>query len=304
MNGMTEEELAGLSDEERAALADDDNEESSLQSIAGQDGGDDKDDSIDDDTADEAKAPAQEAKKADDEQASMPADDAEDDAPVALPQLDAGDPEAAQAEIEKLKALRKDIRAKYTSGELDDEQFDSQLDDIQSKLGEQQRVIDTAAMNTSIAEANKKAEVEHWIKRVEKFMKTTAETEGIDYKGDDALNAALDVTVRKLATEKDKDGNLVNADKQQGWFLTEAHRLIKQKFGMVAVPKGAKAPQAKAPDLSKMPPSIARAPKAGTTQAGSGDDGEFANLDNLSGMDLERAVARMTPDQQARWEMA
>jgi hypothetical protein len=73
---------------------------------------------------------------------------------------------------------------------------------------------------------------------------------------------------------------------------------------MISVPKGTAQtkPAGKAPDLSKIPPNISRAPAAAASKTGADDGGgEFAHLESLSGMALEKAVARLSPDQQARW---
>ena len=51
-------------------------------------------------------------------------------------------------------------------------------------------------------------------------------------------------------------------------------------------------------DRSKLPPSLKDIPAAAAPPGGGG---EFTGLDKLSGMDLEAAVARLSPEQQKRW---
>lgn len=56
----------------------------------------------------------------------------------------------------------------------------------------------------------------------------------------------------------------------------------------------------KAPNLKDIPPTLSGKPSA----AGNDDKGEFSHLDDMTGLDLEAAVARMTPEQQRKWAMA
>jgi hypothetical protein len=52
-----------------------------------------------------------------------------------------------------------------------------------------------------------------------------------------------------------------------------------------------------AADRSALPPTLAGVPAAADASVGS----EFAHLDGLEGTALEKALARMTPDQQERY---
>ncbi|MFX7571040.1 hypothetical protein ABTJ55_19875, partial [Acinetobacter baumannii] len=86
-----------------------------------------------------------------------------------------------------------------------------------------------------------------------------------------------------------------NSGKSAEWFLEEAHQYVKTKFGLnkPAVTKEEQEPvkepvketkpaQTRMPDLKKVPPSLAKVPVAAT---GTADDGEFAHLENLSGVE-------------------
>jgi hypothetical protein len=57
------------------------------------------------------------------------------------------------------------------------------------------------------------------------------------------------------------------------------------------------------PDLKVVPPTLANLPNAGGDDASVGE-GKFAHIDSLSGMDLERAIARMSPDEQREYAQA
>lgn len=312
----SDKDTPGLSATERAALEAGDENEDALRAVVGDDDGDDADgddgddatadaggDEADaDDAGDTGKAKA-EPKKAEEAPKTTVEDDDDDEPQVnAMPLLDVQVPADLDDQITAARTERRDLMRKFSEGELTDEEYQAQLDAAEQKLDSLKDTKRAAEFNQRVAQANEKAVMESWKASVNGFFKATKETEGIDYANNRVLNSALDTVVKDLATAKDDAGNLVHGDKPQRWFLKEAHRLVKENFGIVAVPKGAKPgakqPAAgKAPDLSKVPPAISRAPAAGASD----DGGEFASLDGLTGMALERAVARMSPEQQARW---
>jgi len=309
---MDPKDTPGLSDTERAALEADDEDQDALRAVVGDDAdaGDDTDDDGQDDAADDAgddKAKA-EPKRAEEAPKTTTEDDDDDDQPVtAMPLLDVQVPADLDDQITAARTERRDLMRKFSEGELTDEEYQTQLDAAEQKLDSLKDTKRAAEFNQRVAQANEKAVMESWKASVNGFFKSVKDTDGIDYANNRVLNSALDTVVKDLATMKDDAGNLVHGDKPQRWFLKEAHRQVKDNFAIVTVPKGSakpadkpaasKAAAGKAPDLSKVPPSISRAPAA----SASDDGGEFAHLEGLSGMAIERAVARMTPEQQARW---
>lgn len=130
---------------------------------------------------------------------------------------------------------------------------------------------------------------------------------GLDYKGD--LKAAFDRAVVMFSNELaeqgifDTPGNLTNSKQA----LKEAHELMLRRNGKAApapapTPAPAPAPAAAKrlpPDRSKLPPTLAGVPAASDATIAS----EFAHLDALDGdpAALERALARLTPEQQERY---
>ena len=94
--------------------------------------------------------------------------------------------------------------------------------------------------------------------------------------------------------------------------LAEAQALMLRRFGKSAAAAPAAAAPGAAPaaaptappvrkpaaaDRSALPPTLAGVPAAADASVGS----EFAHLDGLEGTALEKALARMTPDQQERY---
>jgi membrane protein involved in colicin uptake len=118
-----------------------------------------------------------------------------------------------------------------------------------------------------------------------------------------------------------------NTKKPGEWFLKEAHKRVKAIHGIAdkktAGEDPAKAAAAKAEadkkakeesdrkvkeaaiaarkNGGKMPTTLGGVPSAGENDLGKDNEGEFAHLNGLNGMDLEVAVAGMTPEQQDRW---
>lgn len=335
-------ETAGLSATERAALEDDADETGALDEIAGE-GADDADDADDADAGDDAGEGADEGDE-DEGKAKEPAKDpakagkpdaaadaaaaaaaaataaAEADKPVdviddddedvaTLPVLKVEVPKDAADQIKALKTEKRELFKQYNAGTITDEVYQEKLDEADGKLETLTEAVSAARLNAQIAEANQQQMATTWQRKVGSFMDEVKKTEGLDYRSNTALGAALDAVVKDLGNQKDKDGELVNGDKPMGWFLREAHRQVKASFGLVTVPKTAKPDdagkpaaageqrKAKAPDLTKVPPNIRTAPSAAAAE----DGGEFSHLATLSGMALEKAVARMTPEQQNRW---
>lgn len=111
---------------------------------------------------------------------------------------------------------------------------------------------------------------------------------------------AQDAAARGLS---DTPGNL--AASKAG--LRDAMLLLQGRHGKTITLPGAKqAPAAqkqekarpKVDDRSKIPPSLANVPAAAEAKI---DADEFSHLEGMDIADQERAVARMTPEQQERW---
>lgn len=316
---MSEAELASLSDEEREALAGDDSEREALTEIVG-DGDDDGDDSAATTTAtDDAPATV--------EAAAEPAD--ED--PPFVPRFVGPDAADVDAKLTAIEADRAAIYATFDEGDLTAAELrtklaeiDTQARDLQAQKIKAEIAADQAAQTSA----------QRWEWEVSRFMRSQAK-EGVEYrldvaekaveaarKGGDAakieeaessytrtqaLSAALDAQVKRLA------GDEANEDKPSEWFLEEAHRRVARAFnlGKPATPAAGGKPAdpvkaaiaSRKPDLKAVPSTIAHLPNAGGADDTVGE-GKFADLDNLSGLDLERAIARMSPDEQQEYARA
>lgn len=266
---MTDEDLAGLSDEERAALEDDDDESEILSKIAGDDDDEDKDheevaDDDADDDADEAAAQV---------------------APVEefRPEMRYDAPEGLADKLAAIDASTAELVAKFQDGEIDMAGFMAE----KSKLDAEKIQLTVSAEQAKFAERqNTDSRAQRWAWEQERFFANKANAE--TYK-DGIVLAALDAQVKQLA------GDPANSKRPAGWFLEEADRLVRERFGGAQKSPAAKSRQ---PDLSAVPKTLAQLPAADIAETG---DGEFAYLDKLDGMALEKALSKMTPEQEARY---
>ncbi len=121
------------------------------------------------------------------------------------------------------------------------------------------------------------------------------------YLGDPMISSAFNTAVKSLAADDS------NNDKPMAWFLEEADRMTRERFnvpeskedgdGKGGEKRNGKRGGKKA-DRSKIPPNLGDLPAADVAETG-GD--EFSRLDGLEGMELEQALAKMSPSEQERY---
>jgi len=138
---------------------------------------------------------------------------------------------------------------------------------------------------------NAEARTQRWEYEQERFFGQAANEM---YK-DPVMFAALNAQVKALGQDA------ANVKQKPHWFLEEADRLVRDRFAIGAkTPTGEKPGGKKptAPDLSKLPKTLANIPAAELPDTG---NAEFAHLDKLDGMDLEMALAKLSPEQEERY---
>lgn len=305
------DDLFGLSEQERAALADTtDDDEAALRSIAGKElpaGATE----VEKPAAADAAAAEGEVEEVVDPETPKPTPapspapaPAETPAPSPAPVAEVQDPvaysvtapEDADDKIKGFRAEKADAFKKLMDGELSPEEYSAIEDRVLGQISDIERQLTVA---TTAAELTMQNAQRSWLQRVNILMDTAKRDDGVDYRASKEMHEQLDRAVKFLANDP------ANGDKSEQWFLDEAHAMVKARHGIAkpaAAPGPAAAPVAatrsgKAPDLANVPPNIARQPAA----ADSDDGGEFSHLRDLQGMALERAIAKMTPEQQDRW---
>lgn len=309
--------LANLTPEERAALEDDgldDKERNALKAIAGEDEDDGEDEGADDDEdgddeGDDDDAAAAHAKKADtakansgepgDEEAAGSADDEDDDGPVVQYRVEL--PEDFNDQVSALDQREADLAAKFKAGDIEADAFIAENKSLAAERNKLERLQTKAEM---AAEMTEQAAAQNWKRTVDKFIRQVAKDDGVDYREDKEKAVDFDNLVKTLAN------NPANSEKPMRWFLEQAHKAIKAMHSI----EGKKAPADKGADdgkpkkpaprkapVDKLPATLANVPGGD----GPGDVGdEFADIDQLDGVEYEMALAKMTPAQRERYMAA
>jgi hypothetical protein len=223
---------------------------------------------------------------------------ADDPAPAADPEFVAPPLDLSGLTVElneKLAALAAEKRAalkQMMDGTIDPDAY-ADLDEKNTLAREELR--------------DQQAATAKWFTAVHDFQVKAAKETGVNYFTDAEKFQALDQWVKVLAAKG------APAGASETWFLEQAHKKVMVEFDIAPpTPKTAEtgtknvadgkkvAPKTvRTPNLSNIPPTLGGLPAA--APATGGDGGEFAHLDKLSGIEYERAIARMTPDQRDRW---
>lgn len=321
MSMFSEEDLAGLSEAEREALRDLAEDDQDLQPPAGESGeagaataAADHDD--DDESAAAAAAaankPAEGAATGADDAAAGAApdaseegaadDDADAPAPAAMQPVSPAD---ADEQRTALRAEKATALQQLLDGEIDQEAYQEVESRVQDKLDDLARAAAVDMARTQMQQDSMMQEYGQHLGAARKELKAA----GIDLDGE--AGAQFDRAIRLFAQDAidrgltDAVGNMAASRDA----LAEAQALMLRRFGKASAPAAAPgaapaaapaAPPVRKPaaaDRSALPPTLAGVPAAADASVGS----EFAHLDGLEGTALEKALARMTPDQQERY---
>lgn len=322
MSMFSEEDLAGLSEAEREALRDLAEDDQDLQAPAGESGEagaasaaadhDDDDESAAAEAAAANKPAEGAATGADDTAAGVaPAaseagaadDDADAPAPAAMQPVSPAD---ADEQRKTLRAEKATALQQLLDGEIDQEAYQEVESRVQDKLDDLARAAAVDMARTQMQQDAMFTEYHQHLGAAQKELKAA----GIDLDGE--AGAQFDRAIRLFAQDAidrgltDTAGNMAASRDA----LAEAQALMLRRFGKASAP--AAAPAAAAPgaapaapatrkpaavDRSTLPPTLAGVPAAADASVGS----EFAHLDGLEGTALEKALARMTADQQERY---
>lgn len=270
----TAEELATLSDEERAALVDDEPNVEALKAIVGEE----------EEVTEEVIA-ADEAKVA-------KVDPAEEEAEF-VTQYVVQAVEGYDDKMEAFKNQKVELRKQLNEGDLSLDDYDAKKDEIvaqEQELREQKLKADIAT------EQNEQNATARWSWEQERFF---ADKNNAIYK-DKLVMAAFDTAVRDLGNDE------ANANRNGAWFLNKANEMVRERFNMgkaaeVVTPKEETPPKdtSRKPDLSVVPKTLSHLPAADVAKTG--EVGEFDHIDRLTGLELERAVSRLSEAERERY---
>jgi hypothetical protein len=127
------------------------------------------------------------------------------------------------------------------------------------------------------ADLSEEQTVQNWREDVQHFFDHIRKRENIDYTKP-LLNAAFDTALKTLARDE------ANAQRSAQWLLREAHNKVTAECGLAP---------GEADDAGDLP-------NAGHDDAAGGNS-EFSALDELEGLELEDALARMPAAKQDRY---
>lgn len=233
--------------------------------------------------------------------ATAPVEEADEPttAPAAfVPQYSAEVPADAAQQIAALKAEERAAFAKLMDGESDmdtdiyaaiRERTDAAIDALKVK------VLTASIFQQANEQAQEQRDREEWeatkVQVFEKFKE-----DGLDYSDPKrpGLMAAYNHHLKALGSDP------ANERKTGEWFLKEADRLTREDLGIkpTAAAPAAPAKPARGVDRSAIPPTLSRVPPSADS-AISGD--EFSHLGSLDGAALEKAIAKMSPEELDRY---
>ncbi|MBH2008291.1 MAG: hypothetical protein I8H71_01190 [Xanthomonadaceae bacterium] len=231
-----------------------------------------------------------------------------DDEPVKDMQPQRATPDDAAEQRKALRAEKNGAMQKLLGGEITQEEYQAVEDGVQDKLD---TLVRAEASDMAREQVRMDSMRTDYNKDLRSSLKDLAAA-GLDMKANDgAISAEFDRAVRMFAGEagarglEDRPGDLAASRDA----LAEARAYVLRRHGKTAAPAPAPAPAAPAaapvaparsvapPDRSKFPPTLANVPVASDPTVSN----EFAHLEGMEGATLERALARLTPDQQERY---
>ena len=318
----TDLEGLGLSESERNAIMEDSDDtdaevelESAGEDLEPEESGDDPEDGSEGDDSVEADAPegaaAEKETAAPAEDPSLGADGDLTKADLARmraqyergPNIPGYVPEVPADIDQQLGALkdeRKALVAKFSEGEIDLEEYEAARDELQ---GREQDIRDIKTAATVAQKQQEYAVQRHqeflrelWAKEQSVFL---SQPQNKMY-GQDAPKVLLNAAIQKLAANPD------NNHKSPMFFLTEADRMtrawLSQGHAAVSDSRQTSDRSRRQSRHADLPPDIGGAPSAELPETG--DGGEFAYLDRLSGARLEAELGRLSDEQQRRYRMS
>lgn len=309
MTMFSEEDLAGLSEEERNSLLalEKDDEDLAGEGPDGQvaEGGaaaadadlGGQDDAVG--ATDGGKVEGAE-QVADAEEPAVAAPSTEEEQDVAPAALMPVSPSDADEQRKALRSEKSQALQQLLDGEIDQEAYQEVEARVQDKLDDLARAAAVDMARTQLQQDTMIQEYGQHLGAAQKELKAA----GIDLGGE--AGAQFDRAIRLFAQEaaerglSDAVGNMAASRDA----LAEAKALVLRRFGKAPTPAAATPEKPAAParkpapaDRSALPPTLASVPAAADAAVG----GEFAHLDGLEGSALEKALARLTPEQADRY---
>ena len=287
MSIYTPEELEGLTPSERAALEVESEESDSEHEIIESLANDDNADNSANDNADAAQASQADASANSEETAPKADADAEsviDDGFTPIYST----ANAESVDKDALLAQKSEALAKLLDGEITAAEYSKIENDVLKQIND----LTVAEVKAQVSQEMTEQQVtREWKKEVNSLIASAKKNDGIDYIADKELYGEFDSLVRAFCHEAlnrrgMSDENLAASK----WALAKAHSVMKAQHGVKPVAQDAK-PQEEKPNRHNVR-SLSTLPNADRAQV---SDDTISRLGALDGMDLERAMASMSP---------
>ena len=296
---FSDKDMEGLSEEERAAItSEDDGSDAAPTTGDDEAGGDGEDPNF---GASVANAPADPAVPADAgskpataiDSPAVAAEPAERDSNF-TPTFAIDGPENFEASMEAMKGERAALTAKFKEGEISVEELLDGQAAVDARVNDLREHKFAADLTATLDERTK---AQLWKNEQDDFMDANKQ-----YVENKILRSALNAAVIDIASKEE------NSNRSGRWVLNEAHKAVQAAMGAkqadqtpnptTVVDAGKKPAADRKPDLTLVPKTLANLPAADIQDTG-GD--EFSALDKLEGVELEQALAKLTPDQESRY---
>jgi hypothetical protein len=276
-HGMTDSELASLTEEERAGVLEEDEDESEEEELEEQpEKQTEKQPEEPPKQTEEGKQPGEE-KKAEEEPGR---DDGEpvDSRPAPVPLIKGDLPADFNDRVTALNEREDALVEKFEEGDLTTKEYNAELRKINKERGD----LEWLARKAELSQEASKGEAERdWYGEVDAFLKDHPEI-----MLNQTRTSSYDAIVREVTSATMKAGGTPGrAD------LEKAHKQWANDLGITVAADPGRKPQ-KGP--KNVPPTLANAPAADITET---EDGKFAQLDRLAETDplaYERAISKMT----------
>lgn len=314
--GFTEEELALLTEEERLGLEDDDLVDEGEADDSDKPEDDDKatgddagtDDTDDKDGDDDADADADGDDDGDDDKdtkdTKKPESDNDDDAGDSgddpktdekpkpqrkpTPLIQAEEITDYDDQVKDIKDQKRELAQKFDDGELSTVEYQEQLDALQEKQFELRLKHDRAELSKQTSQAQ---ELEQWNNDCMDFLEQHSEITASQLK-----TSSFNEVVKWVTSQEAAQG-MTNQEQLAKSYEIWCEQLGIEPQGAKPEPKAVHKAEPKAQNKN-LPPNLSKMPAA---EAETTDDGKFAYLDSLDGVEYERALAKLSPAEQEQY---
>jgi biopolymer transport protein ExbD len=208
-----------------------------------------------------------------------------------VPQYAVDAPADADKLINQLRAEKRAAHRLLLEGDssMTFEQFAEIEDRVDAQVDAIKESVSAKRLADSLTAQNQEQYLKSEWQAAQNVSMSAFKGEGLDYlaAGNEDKLAVFNGFMKTLG------GIQANSNRDSTWFFTEAHKMTKAYLGATAAPPPPPA-ASRAVNRAALPPTLARAPMAAVAGV---EVARFAHLDAMTEAQVERAIARMSPDE-------